>query len=311
MQRLTQRTSVRHLVLIAVACAVAVVAAGGVFGFLKPADASSHREAPFITEDPEADATDVYAYRSPDNPDTVTLLANYVPLEVPAAGPNFYKFGDEVLYEFNIDNNGDAQDDLTFQFRFEDRINNGDTFLYNTGPLTSLDDPDLNQEQFYSVSVFEGGAGDTERQGQVIAEGLQAAPYNVGPASFPEGYGSVADEAIYDIGDGIKAFAGPRDDPFFADLGGTFDLLQFRALQGLAPVDDLGGLNVQTLALQVPISMLEGPDDSIIGVRSTSYRQSTNVLRDVGKPGGPFPEVRTTNGPEVQLSASTTRSSTR
>ncbi|MBA2715308.1 MAG: DUF4331 family protein, partial [Rubrobacteraceae bacterium] len=119
-------------------------------GFSRPADASSHREAPFISGDQLADATDVYAFRSPDRPNTVTLIANYIPAEEPAAGPNFYKFGNDVLYEINVDNDGDARDDLSFQFRFHSRVNNGNTFLYNTGPITSLKDPNLNQEQFYS-----------------------------------------------------------------------------------------------------------------------------------------------------------------
>ncbi len=163
MHQQTLRGSTRQLVLVAIACVIAAIVAGGVFGLLRPADASSHREAPFISGDPEADATDVYAFRSPDKPSTVTLIANYVPLEVPAGGPNFYKFGDEVLYEINIDNNGDAKDDIVFQFRFDSKINNGDTFLYNTGPITSLKDPDLNQEQFYSVSVLKGETDDPQR----------------------------------------------------------------------------------------------------------------------------------------------------
>ena len=160
---------------------------GGVFGLSRPADASSHREAPFIGGDPEADATDVYAFRSPDKPNTVTLIANYVPLEVAAAGPNFYKFGEDVLYEINVDNDGDAKDDISFQLNFRNRINNGDTFLYNTGPITSLNDSDLNQEQFYSLSVLKGRrsvpegeghrqqpAGRTGQRGaQVLSPGLQ------------------------------------------------------------------------------------------------------------------------------------------
>ena len=153
---------------------IALVVAGGVFGLSRPADASSHREAPFIGGDPEADATDVYAFRSPDKPNTVTLIANYVPLEVAAAGPNFYKFGEDVLYEINVDNDGDAKDDISFQLTFRNRINNGDTFLYNTGQITSLNDSDLNQEQFYSLSVLRGD--DPSRKGKVIAKNLQVAP---------------------------------------------------------------------------------------------------------------------------------------
>ena len=298
MRQLTLRSSTRQLILVAIACTIAVVVAGGVFGLSRPADASSHREAPFIGGDPEADATDVYAFRSPDRPDTVTLIANYVPLEVAAAGPNFYKFGEDVLYEINVDNDGDAKEDISFQLDFRNRINNGDTFLHNTGQITSLDDPDLNQEQFYSLSVLKGDDhNDPSREGKVIAQNLQVAPANVGPKSYPQGYSKVANQAIYTLDNGVKVFAGPRDDPFFADLGGIFDLLQ-----GIEGRDYLKDLNVHTIAVQVPISMLKGPDDSIIGVRTTSYRQSTSVLRPVGNPDSQLSDPRSTDGPWVQLS---------
>ena len=104
---------------------------------------SSHREAPEISKDPVADNTDVYAFVSPDDPSTVTLIANYIPLEGPAGGPNFYEFGDDVLYEIHIDNDGDADDDITYQFRFRTNLRNPNTFLYNTGKISSLDDPNL------------------------------------------------------------------------------------------------------------------------------------------------------------------------
>src|SRR6478752_1864273 len=105
---------------------------------LMPGQASSHREAPLTAQDPVADNTDVYAFVSPDQPDTVTILANYIPLEEPAGGPNFFQFGDDVLYSINIDNDGDAEPDVTYEFRFTTQIQNPDTFLYNTGPITAL-----------------------------------------------------------------------------------------------------------------------------------------------------------------------------
>src|SRR2546430_1930125 len=112
---------------------------------------SSHREAPEISKDPVADSTDLYAFVSPDAPDTVTLIANYVPLQTPAGGPNFYEFGDDVLYETHADNNGDGRPDVPYQFEFRTRITNKHTFLYNTGPITSLTDHDWNRRQTYSV----------------------------------------------------------------------------------------------------------------------------------------------------------------
>ena len=296
MQRLTTlRASNRQLLLVLVAVAVSAMALA--FVGLKPADASSHREAPFISTDQLADATDVYAFRSPDRPNTVTLIANYLPAEEAAAGPNFYKFGEDVLYEINIDNDADAKDDLSFQFRFKDRINNGNTFLYNTGPVTTLKDPDLNQEQFYSLSMLEGGDhNDSMREGEVLASGLQVAPANVGPVSFPD-YRKVADEARYDIGGGIRVFAGPRDDPFFADLGGIFDLLQ-----GITGEDYLKDLNVHTVAIQVPIDKLTTDRNPTIGVRTTSYRQTMNVLRPIGQPNSKLTDPESSSGPWVQLS---------
>ena len=124
---------------------------------------SSHREAPEISMDPVADSTDLYAFVSPDQPSTVTLIANYIPLQAPAGGPNFYQFGDDVRYEINIDNDGDGQADITYRFSFQSRLRNPETFLYNTGPITALNSPNWNSRQFYSVrKLMDGGGTGTE-----------------------------------------------------------------------------------------------------------------------------------------------------
>ena len=141
------------------------------------ATASSHREAPVIADDPAADNTDLYAFRSPDRPNTVTLVANYIPLEEPAGGPNFAKFDDSVLYELNVDSDGDAQEDLSYRFRFTTTVGNGNTFLYNTGPVTSLDDPDLNVRQTYTVTRVTG-----KGKAEVLGSGIPTPPVNIGPA---------------------------------------------------------------------------------------------------------------------------------
>ncbi len=122
---------------------------------------SSHREAPEISKDPVADSTDVYAFVSPDDSSTVTIISNYIPLEAPAAGPNFYEFGDDVLYEIHVDNDGDGDTDITYRFRFKVVVRNPDTFLYNTGPITSLDNPNFNRRQFYSVSRIDDEGHET------------------------------------------------------------------------------------------------------------------------------------------------------
>src|SRR5437660_1783962 len=125
------------------AVALAIVVARG--SGPQIAAASSHAEAPLISEDPRADNTDLYAFVSPDRPDTVTIVANYIPLEAPASGPNFPAFDDSVRYELNIDRNGDGQEDLSYQFRFKTITRNPNTFLYNTGPISSLTDPNWNR----------------------------------------------------------------------------------------------------------------------------------------------------------------------
>src|SRR5205809_5813212 len=137
--------------------ALAAIAAMLVPPAVPTARASSHREAPLISQDPEADNTDTYAFVSPDRPDTVTIVANYIPLEEPAGGPNFAAFGDDVLYAINIDNDGDGEEDIQYQFRFKTTIRNRESFLHNTGPITSLDDPNWNMPQTYTVTRVERG----------------------------------------------------------------------------------------------------------------------------------------------------------
>src|SRR6266581_2145260 len=140
---------------------------------------SSHREAPEISKDPVADSTDVYAFVSPDHPDTVTIISNYIPLEGPAGGPNFFEFGDDVLYSLYIDNDGDAKPDITYQFQFTTQVQNVNTCLYNTGPIGSLDDPNWNRRQFYSVSRID------RKNTTVLGDKLPSPPCKIGPRSTP------------------------------------------------------------------------------------------------------------------------------
>src|SRR5438046_7943797 len=143
------------------------------------ARASSHREAPLISQDPNADNTDLYAFVSPDRPDTVTIVANYIPLEEPAGGPNFASFGADVLYAINIDNTGDGHEDISYQFHFKTKIRDKATFLYNTGPIDSLDDPNWNMPQTYSVTRVQNGTST------VLGRNIPTPPVNVGPRSTP------------------------------------------------------------------------------------------------------------------------------
>ena len=181
------RTTKRRLAV----TAAAAVAAIGVFVGLgpTPGGASSHREAPLIAADPQADNTDLYAFVSPDTPNKVTIISNFIPFEEPAGGPNFYQFGTGVRYDVRIDNNGDARPDVVYRWTFHNHIRNPDTFLYNTGPVTSLDDPDLNMYQTYDVQRISGGSAKT------IVHNAVAVPSRVGTASMPD-YDSLRDDGI-------------------------------------------------------------------------------------------------------------------
>jgi Domain of unknown function (DUF4331) len=253
--------------------------------------ASSHREAPLISQDPAADSTDLYAFVSPDRPDTVTMIANYIPLEEPNGGPYFGNFDPNVLYEIKVDHDGDGEEDISFQFRFRTAILNKNTFLYNTGPVTSLNDATLNFRQYYSVTEIHHGVST------LLADNVPVAPANVGPRSMPD-YGKLAAEAVRPIAGerAILVFAGPRDDPFFVDLGSIFDLGALRPLNslhllpmdGAKGVDGVSGYNVDTIAIQVPIDQLvedhkptHAANDpaAVIGVYTSASRATTQVLR--------------------------------
>ena len=245
--------------LAATAAAVAVALAPPFGG------ASSHREAPSISEDPTADNTDVYAFRSPDAPDTATLVANFVPFEEPAGGPNFYRFSDDVKYEIKVDNTGDGKEDVTYEFRFDTKIKNPNTFLYNT-------EHDHVRRQEGRVHQPQPGPdlhGPQDHQGpQGPAPREDARPGSPDPA---EQRRPALDAQLRVAGGsghphvvkgGTKVFAGQRDDPFFVDLGGIFDLLGFRSAPpgafSTGGVDGLKGYSVNTIAIQVPITQLTG-----------------------------------------------------
>ena len=261
---------------------------------LMPGQASSHREAPLLAMDPTADNTDVYAFVSPDEPDKVTLIANFIPFQKPDGGPNFYSFDPNVVYEIHIDNNGDAVEDITYQWRFTTEVRNPSTFLYNTGVVSTLDDPDLNVRQFYRLTRIDG----PRRTGAVteLSGRLPVPPPNIGPRSTP-GYGAIGG-AVQQLAGNIRVFAGQRDEGFYVDLG-IFDLLGV----GSGQVEDsTAGFNVSTLAIQVPKSALArggttptsaSDPNAVIGVWSTASRFATRTLT---------PGAQTHSGALVQVS---------
>ncbi len=264
---------------------------------------SSHREAPEISKDPAADNTDTYAFVSPDKPDTVTLVANFIPFQNPDGGPNFYAFGKDVLYEIHIHNTlitkvGQAPD-ITYQFRFNEVYRDSGSFLYNLGTVgvnpggaAGLETyPNLNRRQTYSVTkVVKGGATT------VLGTNIPVPPCNVGVHSTPN-YLQYVPPAINELSGGETVFAGQRAESFFFDLGSGFDLLDIRPLQflhtgPLSPtfsVESFRGLNIFTIAIQIPKKSLTSDGSnptnvmdqkSVIGVYASASRQS--IMRQAG-----------------------------
>ena len=266
------------------------------------ANAASHREAPLIAGDPRADNTDLYAFVSPDAPDTVTLISNWYPFEEPTGGPNFYTWADDTRYLIHIDNDGDALADLSYVWVFDTVTRDADgQFLSNTGPVTSLDDPDLNVYQTYDLTV-ESESGETVvllgNGDGVFTEGDPiAAPSIAGAASVPD-YTSLRDQAIYSLPDGGSAYAGQADDPFFLDLR-VFDLLYGGDASEVGQ-DTLAGYNVNSVALQVPQSALAINGDAaanpVVGIWSTTERRSATVG---GATDAPFVQVSRLGNPLV------------
>jgi len=268
---------------------------------------SSHREAPEISKDPVADSTDTYAFRSPDRPGYITLITNYIPLQNPAGGPNFFEFGDDVSYKINVDNNGDGIADIVYEFRFTTTVKNPNTFLYNTGPINAIGDATFNRPQTYTVTRTKGANPPV-----TLGTNIPCPPCNIGPKSTPN-YPKLAASAVRPLqgSTGGRVFAGQRLDGFYVDLGSVFDLLDLRPFQNLhllpmSPqpgVDGLRAYNVHTIAIQVPISELtvdgSTPTDqalakSVIGVWASASRQKA-LMRN---PEGPD----TASGPWVQVS---------
>ncbi|GAA3020393.1 DUF4331 domain-containing protein [Streptomyces fulvorobeus] len=236
--------------------------------------ASSHREAPLIAGDPRADNTDVYAFTSPDRSDTVTLVANWIPFEEPNGGPNFYPFADDARYTVKIDNTGDGRADLTYAWKFRNQVRDAaNQFLYNTGQVTSLNDPDLNFRQVYDLTVT-----DTHGRTRTLLRDAPVAPSRTGQASMPK-YGKLRSQAVLGVPGGGKAFAGQTEDPFFADLR-VFDLLYGGDLSKRGQ-DTLAGYNVNTVALQIPKKHLalrgNTSRNPVIGIWSTTERRGADV----------------------------------
>jgi MYXO-CTERM domain-containing protein len=267
----------------AVTAALGLAFAGAVAA-LGPGDAgaSSHREAPLIAADPAVDNTDVYAFVSPERPGYVTFIANFIPFEEPNGGPNFYPFATDATYNIKVDSDGDAKPDAVFRWTFHNvDKRGGNTFLYNNGPVTSLDDPNLLFRQTYTLESSFGG-----RPFHTRISNAPVAPSRVGKASMPN-YQQLRDQAVTTLPGGWKTFAGQADDPFFLDLR-VFDLLYGGDLSEVGQ-DTLAGYNVNTIALQVPFGdvALNGnaTRNPVIGVWSTAERPRVRISGVNAGPG--------------------------
>lgn len=247
--------------------------------------ASSHREAPLISNDPLADNVDVYAFRSPDNPNTITIIATYVPLQLPHGGPNYYSFGENIQYEIHIDNDTSTPgDDIIYRFTFSKENQDPTTFF-------NIRLGQQNLKTTYTLQKITNGGDNIET---LISDGVVPPP-NIGPRSIlsevgmnASSYAELFNAAIMDGPNGEKVFCGTTDDPFFVDLGGIFDLGDAPRQNG-DPTDGLACFNTSAIAIQVPISELLKDDapaeptsildpDYVIGVWASASRRQIRTL---------------------------------
>src|ERR671914_247465 len=275
----------------AAALAAGALAVTGGFG-------SSHREAPKILADPTADNTDVYAFTAKDAPGSLTVVANWIPLEEPAGGPYFGKLDPRARYYVKIDNTGDGREDVAYRWDFDQRFRKPDSFLYAAPQVTSVDDPDINFVQTYDLYRETYDRDGKVKHSKLVGNNLPVAPDNVGPKTIPD-YTSVSNGAIAPIKGGGKTFVGPIDDPFFVDLGAVFDGINIdkpgRPNIGLGNQgggkDDVAGYNTKSFVLQVPerevtrdgkqvADMKAG--NAVVGVWSTTERRRGSVLGSAG-----------------------------
>ncbi len=261
---------------------------------LSPALASSHREAPAISLDPSADIADFYMFTSPENTDNVVLMMNVNPLSLPGGGPNFHRFDDNVMYQMHVDNEGDGEEDIVFQIRFETTYSNDafgfETFIYNIGDVA--DPANVYQRQTYTVTRIDDGVATS-----ILASG-DVAPINVGTQSGSNagGYnpesstpGTITTANIESSG-AYRFFAGPRQDGFYVDLERTFDLLNLAGIDGTPNQNTLLGYNVHTIAIEIPAISLTrdgaapaaADQNEIISAWSTTSRRAVTVRRQNG-----------------------------
>ena len=253
---------------------------------------SSHREAPGTMLDPAADDTDLYAFTAKDAPGAVTVVGNWIPGQNPANGPNFFRFDDRAAYYVNFDNNGDGRYDVRYRFRFKTKVRNKNSFLYALPGTNGFRDPKLNVIQRYNIvrETYRYRRGHRTRvRAKTIARGLPVAPPNIGPKTFPN-YQTFVGQAVRRLPGGGRVFVGQRDDPFFVDLGATFDDINFRVPTGNKGLgkDDFSGMSISSIVLQLPErkvtrdkKSVSGPNarNAVVGVWQSTERRRLQVSR--------------------------------
>jgi hypothetical protein len=297
-------------------------------GVMAPASASSHREAPFLTGAPKVDGTDFYMFRSyaPGREGYVTMIANYMPFQDPQGGPNFYQFDQNALYEIHVDNNGDAKEDITFQFRFKNTSKKtplmiGDKSvlipLINSSTISGVNPASLNVRETYMIDMVKGDRRTGTRSHLSTAAGVSEFDKpvdNIGDKVFggTTGYETYANQHIYDVSMGTcgtgRVFVGQRKEPFYIAVGKIFDLFNLDPLgpEAGGNKNDLEGKNVSSIAIEVPIACLTNGTEPVIGAYTTASMRQGRLLNPApsgfntaAKEGGAWSQVSRVGMPLV------------
>jgi len=274
----------RKLILLATALVSCLAAAALVVAI---GTGSSHREAPLTSADPLGDDTDVWFFTPKNQPDQVAIVANWVPFEDPAGGPNFYRFDDRARYYINIDNTGDGDFDIRYRFDFRNQFNDKN-YLHSLTPITDLDSPNLFQKERYEIVRETFNSSGRRTSARSLGKNFRAAPSNVGPKTMPN-YEALWPQAIKSLRGGGRVFAGQRDDAFFIALDRVFDSVNLAGAgtgnEG-GGIDTIAGYGVQEIVLQLPEKAVtrdrkavSGPmaSNATVGVWASTERQRVEV----------------------------------
>lgn len=296
--------------------------------FALPAHASSHREAPFLTSEPRTDGTDLYLFRSYEEgrQDFVTVIANYIPFQDPFGGPNYFPFDEDSLYEIHFDTNGDANEDLTFQFRFNNELQDQQSMIQvgdkqiripqiTSGPIEGTESASLIRNESYTIDMVNGDRRSGNRMPVTMGGGstsFRKPVDNIGEKTFPSGYANYANQHVYDVaipncGNG-RVFVGQRKESFFIAVGEIFDLFNLDPLGSETGNNNaLEGKNITSIAMEIPRSCLASDSEPVVGAWTTASKRQGRLIDpdpatgfDTGaKEGGPWVQISRLGNPLV------------